>query len=281
MPNGSMPVKANSIDSGIARATISRRPQVAQEGEQHGDDQQPAFEQVLAHGVDDVVHQLGAVVDRRDFDVGRQRALSDSSSLSFMAQVTSWLFSPISMKPRPSTTSPLPSAVTAPRRISWPISTSATSADADRHAVLGRDDDLADLRRRWSCGPALGPAACRCSGVMLPPPTLRLFFSTASTTSSNVRPCLISRCGIDADLVLLLVAAPAVDLRRARHGAHGRLDHPVVNRAQVGDVGALRRSRRSETLRPARWRPAPSSAARSPAAARPCASRSLINCRAK
>ena len=40
------------------------RPQVAQEGEQDGDDEQPALEQVLAHRVDDVVDQFRAVVDR-------------------------------------------------------------------------------------------------------------------------------------------------------------------------------------------------------------------------
>ena len=48
MPKRSMPQKANSIDSGIARATISAGPQVAEEHEQHGDDQQAALEQVLA-----------------------------------------------------------------------------------------------------------------------------------------------------------------------------------------------------------------------------------------
>ena len=38
---------------------------------------------------------------------------------------------------------------------------------------------------------------------------------------------------IDAHLILLLVAAPAVDLGRAGHRAHGRLDAPVLDRAQV------------------------------------------------
>ena len=88
-------------------------------------------------------------------------------------------------------------------------------ADADRHAVLGGDDDALDLLDVRRCGRAPARAAIRVPSRMLPPPTLRLFSSTASTTSSNVRPCLMSRFGIDADLVLLLVAAPAVDLGRA------------------------------------------------------------------
>src|SRR3990170_2203817 len=55
------------------------------------------------------------------------RLLRTSVSLAFSWRVTSWLFSPMSMKPSPSTTSPLPSAVTAPRRISRPSTTRATS----------------------------------------------------------------------------------------------------------------------------------------------------------
>ena len=128
-----------------------------------------------------------------------------------MAQVTSWLFSPMSMKPRPSTTSPLPSAVTAPRRISWPITTSATSPTR-----IGTPS-LAAMTIALICSTfVVRPRPCtstdRVPSRMLPPPTLRLFSSTACTTSSNVRPCLISRFGIDADLILLFVAAPTVDL---------------------------------------------------------------------
>ena len=164
-----------------------------------------------------------------------------SSSCCFIAQVTSWLFSPMSMKPRPSTTSPLPSAVTAPRRISWPIVDLGHVADADRHAVLGRDDDRLDLLDVRRAAEAVDEQRSALPARMLPPPTLRLFSSTASTTSSKVRPCLISRFGIDADLVLLLVAAPGVDLGHAGHGPQLGLDDPVVDRAQLGDVVALRR----------------------------------------
>src|SRR5262249_48537976 len=38
---------------------------------------------------------------------------------------------------------------------------------------------------------------------------------------------------VDAHLVLLLQAAPAVDLGDARHGRQGRLDDPVLDRAQL------------------------------------------------
>ncbi len=55
------------------------------------------------------------------------RVCCTSASLAFRPQVTSALFSPINMKPKPSTISPLPPPVTAPRRISWSNLTSATS----------------------------------------------------------------------------------------------------------------------------------------------------------
>ena len=71
MPKRNIPQKANSIDSGMASGHDQARPQVAQEGEQDGDDQQPALEEVVADGVDDVVDQFGAVVDRCRRDVRR------------------------------------------------------------------------------------------------------------------------------------------------------------------------------------------------------------------
>src|SRR5262249_14834360 len=45
--------------------------------------------------------------------------------------------------------------------------------------------------------------------------------------------------GVDADQVLLLEAAPAVDLRRASHRAQLRSDDPVVKGPQVGRIVAL------------------------------------------
>ena len=64
MPKRNMPMKANSIDSGMAGGDDQRRPQVAQEQEQNGDDEQAALQQVVAHRIDDEIDQLGAVVDR-------------------------------------------------------------------------------------------------------------------------------------------------------------------------------------------------------------------------
>src|SRR3712207_8477778 len=54
------------------------RPDLAQEEEQDGDDQQPALEQVLADGVEDVVDQLGPVVDRADLEDRKSTRLNSS-----------------------------------------------------------------------------------------------------------------------------------------------------------------------------------------------------------
>ncbi len=112
-----------------------------------------------------------------------------------MAQVTSCVFWPISMKPRPSTTSPAPSAVTAPRRISEPMVTSATSPTR-----IGTPF-FAAITIPLTCSlPVVWPTPLTSADWVpertLPPPTLRLLSVTARTTSSNVRSYLTSRFGL-------------------------------------------------------------------------------------
>ena len=74
---------------------------------------------------------------------------------------------------------------------------------------------------------------------MLPPPTLRLFFATAAIDLVEGQAVLDQPVRVDANLVLLLEAAPAIDLGGARDGAQLGLDDPVVNGAQIGQVVAL------------------------------------------
>ena len=68
-----------------------------------------------------------------------------SSIARSRAFVTSREFSPIRMKASPRTASPLPSAVTPPRRMAWPMSHLGHVPDADRDAVVGLDHDVLDL----------------------------------------------------------------------------------------------------------------------------------------
>ena len=62
-----------------------RRPQVAQEEKQHGNDQEGAFSQVFLHGLDGGVDQLRAVQHRLDLDMRRQ-ALADVAHLGIHCQ---------------------------------------------------------------------------------------------------------------------------------------------------------------------------------------------------
>src|SRR5579885_584563 len=48
---------------GDGQGDDGRRTQVAQEGEQDGDDQEAALEEVLANRVDDVIHEFRAVIN--------------------------------------------------------------------------------------------------------------------------------------------------------------------------------------------------------------------------
>ena len=71
-----MPVRANSNDSGIASATMSAARQLPSSGKQHDHHEQRALEQILLHRGNGAVHQVGAVVERADLDARRQFLLN-------------------------------------------------------------------------------------------------------------------------------------------------------------------------------------------------------------
>ena len=132
------------------------------------------------------------------------------------------------------------------------------------------------LVRPRPCTSNISPAR-----LMLPPPTLRLFCSSGLDDLVERQAVLDQPVGIDADLILLLVAAPTVDLGRAGHGAQRRLDDPVVDRAQLGRIGPLPGDDVMKHLAQAGRHRAPSWAGRLPCGISTVASRSPINCRAK
>ena len=109
--------------------------------------------------------------------------------------------------------------------------------DANWHAVLGGDDDLPYLLeivvRPRPCTSNMPP-----SWLMLPPPTLKLFFSRGLDHFVEGQVVLDQPLGIDADLVLLLIAAPAVDFGHARNRADCGPNDPVVHRAQLARAAA-------------------------------------------
>ena len=136
---------ANSIESGIARATIKPGPPTAQQNQQHDDDQDAPFEQIVHDGVQRAADQVGAVVEDFELDIRRQRRLDLGQPL-FDPMHTVRQFSPSSIMTMPVTISPRPSRVTAPWRVSGAMTTLSQVTDQNRQiATLGSDDDLLDV----------------------------------------------------------------------------------------------------------------------------------------
>ena len=75
MPNRNIALKANSIDSGMAKRDDQAGAKLSQEDEEHGDDEQRAFEQVVPDRAQHLVDQGGAAVDRLERDARRHAAL--------------------------------------------------------------------------------------------------------------------------------------------------------------------------------------------------------------
>ena len=71
MPNRSMPEKANSIESGIAKATIIAARILPRKTNRTAITSSPPSNRLFFDGVDHLIDQLGAVVDGLDFDVWR------------------------------------------------------------------------------------------------------------------------------------------------------------------------------------------------------------------
>ena len=145
MPNRSIPEKANNIDRGIARATIKPGAKIAEEDEQDGDDHQPAFKQVLPHGVDHMVHQLRAVVDALDRHARRERG---AYLFEFVLQRPSDIMAVLAHEHEAQAEHRLAAAVgrNGPQTDFVAGLHVGHVADVDRHAVLGGDDDVLDLR---------------------------------------------------------------------------------------------------------------------------------------
>ena len=152
------------------RGDDQARAEVAEEGEQDGDDQDRPLEQVPLDGLEHLVHQVGPLVDDVDLDAGGEGLADVSSGRASRARVTSREFSPIRMKPSPSTASPLPLAVTPPRRMHVADGDLADVADADRHALVGRDGDRRRSPRRVRARPTPWTRLASPARATLPPP---------------------------------------------------------------------------------------------------------------
>ena len=146
--------------------------------------------------------------------------------------MTSWLFSPMSMKPRPRTTSPPPSAVTAPRRISWPSSTSATSPIRTGAPFMGDHDDAPDFVERPAQGEAVDQV--HLAGARQVAAADGQIVRLEGVDHLLKRHAVLEKSHrLDADLILPLQPAPRVDFRHAGNGSQGGANDPVLHDAEV------------------------------------------------
>ena len=198
------------------------------------------------------------------------RALRTSSIALSRAVVTSREFSPIRMKPRPSTASPWPSAVTPPRRITWPIATSATS-----RTRIGTPSWAAMTTSAISsteCGAAdpLDQARLARADDVAAADVLVVLAAGRRTTSSSVSLYLASFIG--SARTSNCFARPPQELISATPGTRrrrGRMTQSCSVRSSVRSIVGSCSSGGSGRPRPGRSRPGPSRAGRPLRAAGP------------
>ena len=109
-------------------------------------------------------------------------------------------------------------------------------ADADRHAVVGLDDDVGDLLDGRGPADPLDQARLARPDDVAAADVLVVLPRGPAMTSSSVRPYLASFIGSACDLELLGEAAPGVDLGDPGHADEAGADDPILERAQLGQV---------------------------------------------
>jgi hypothetical protein len=125
-----MAMNANSIDSGIAEATIS--PPRRSPSSSSSTTMTSAPPSTGSSRPSDRAPTSGAVVEGVDRDARRAASSEISAIFSLTRSTTVREFSPISIITMPTTASPRPSRVTAPWRIIGASSTAADVGDRDR-----------------------------------------------------------------------------------------------------------------------------------------------------
>ncbi len=204
------------------------RPEVPEKGEQNGDDQDGPLEEVLLHGLEDVVDQVGSLVNDVNLDVLRQKFAHILHGLVHGHGDVAGIFShphedqaendlPLALSRRPSA---------ADGVAEFDV---GNVPDADGDALDRGDDDIGDLvdvadqadplNEVHVAGPVDRPAA---DVLVVLPKGLDHFVE---------RQMILGELhGLHLNLVLLGQATQSVDLRHARHASQAWADHPVLHR---------------------------------------------------
>ena len=211
--------------------------------EEDRDDKQAAFDQVLARRVDRLIDEAGAVVERLDDDVRRERLLDFSQALlDARSHYTAVLALQQDGHAQNRLAAGVPGCGPLPNLRSDPSGRDV--ADTHRRAVLSGDDDVLDIGDR--------PDQSNPAEELLLSATLEVRSAAIDVVAFERFDDLSERqliankpTRIDEHLVLALAPSKAVDLDDAGHGAQLRFDHPVEDGAQVHEVVRLHRTRQA------------------------------------
>ena len=214
------------------------RAQVAQEDEEDRDDHEAALEQVRAHRLDDVVHQLGTVIEHRRLDVSRKEG-ADLIELRLEAgrHRVRVLAHEHEAEPEHGLALPIGSHRAVADLMTDPHGPDVVHGDGD--AILRSDHDAPDFRDGGDATDTLdqrdgsGPFDDAATDVEVARADLLQHLAEGQAMRDHA-------LRVDLDLVLLFVASPGIDLGDAGHSAKGRLDNPVLNGARGGEVVAER-----------------------------------------
>ena len=230
------------------------RPQVAQEGKEHDNDQQAALEQVVPHGADDVFDQFGAVVNGLDLHIRGERGF-DLLQAAF--EVPGDFMTVLARQHETQAKNHLAPAVCRDGPSSNLVSDLHVGhvLHPNGHALLGRHHDVPDL---LDVG---GPADA------VDQEHLAVLANVAAADVAVVSldglhdlvegQAVLDEPGrVDPHLILLFVAAPGVDFGSALGGPQFRLDDPIVDGAKLRNIVALAGHDVVEDLaQPRRYRP--------------------------
>ena len=210
------------------------RPQVAQEGEQHGDDQQTAFHQVFADRVDDVIDQFGAVVNNLYFHV-RGEVLLDF--LEPLAQLLGDAVAVFAHEHKAQPIDHLPLARGGDRPAADFVANLHLGhvLDADGYAVAGGDDDVGNLLQIAGTAHPVHQQHLAVLGDV-PSAHVAVVFGQGLSHLLEGEGVLDELLRVEPHLELLFVPAPGVHFGHARHLLQLGLDDPVLDRAQVGEL---------------------------------------------
>ncbi len=189
-----------------------RRAQISQKEKQDRNHQQARFKQVLAHRFHDVIDQLGPIINRCHFHIGRQ-SLLDIRQLVF--QGPGHLMTVLAHEHEAQAQNDFALAVGGHRAPADFMANLHVGdiQDADGHALLGGDDNVFDLLHVHGAAHAVDQQH------FLPPPDaaaadIPVVFLDGLEHFRKSQPVPDELVRIDAALVLLFITTPTVDLRR-------------------------------------------------------------------